>query len=223
MNESGAASVWARYGPLGGIAFAVLFTAGFFVPGITPEYDEIAKWEAYWADSGNRVRAIIGMYLMVVGLFAFLWFSRTLVARLAPQVAGRSPIASLAEAASTIFVALAMVAVMVATSIAGGVEFGDAPVPAGADLPIQFEQIAFALLLVPGCLSFAVFLAGVSELGRRTGALPPWLVWAGFVAAVLLLVAVFFIPLVLVPLWSLVAGVVLLLRDRRSPAPGLAT
>ena len=216
MNSS---SAWSRLAPWAGIAFAILFVAGFFIHGETPAGDETAEWEAHWADSGNRTQAIIGMYLMVAALFAFLWFSRGLLRRLVSSDNGSQPIASIAYSASTLFVGGVLVAVVVATSIAGSVEFGDAPVPDDADLARQFDQLAFGLLLIPGCLSAGVFIALVSELARRSQALPTWLVWAGFVVAAVQVVAVFFIPLALIPLWALVTAVVLLLRERGAAAP----
>jgi hypothetical protein len=142
--------------------------------------------------------------------------------RLTDRASDRQPLASIARAASTIFVAMALVAGVIGTTIALAVEFGDANVPESADIPIHLDQLAIAILLIPGCLSFAVFIAAIAELARRSAAFPTWLVWASFVAAVLLLFSPVFIPLVLVPLWSLVTGIVLLLRDRKDTAPAAA-
>lgn len=218
MQRVGSYNAWTRLAPWAGIVFAVLFVAGFLIHGVTPDNDDTAKWQSYWDDSGNRTQAIVGMYLMVASVFAFLWFSRSLLVRLASQDEGSQPLASIAQAASTLFAGAVLVAVVTATSIAGSVEFGDAPVPESADLSIQLDQLAFGILLIPGCLSAAVFIAIGSELARRTGALPKWLVWAGYVAAVVLLASFLFIPLVLIPIWALVTSVVLLLRDRNKTA-----
>ena len=43
----------------------------------------------------------------------------------------------------------------------------------------------------------------------RTGILPKWLGWLGFVAAVVLLFGVVFIPMIALPIWLLAASVVL--------------
>jgi hypothetical protein len=171
--------------------------------------------QTYWDDSDNRTQAIIGMYLMIAGLFAFFWFSRDLLAR----VGDHQLLRSIGQGASTLMVGTMLIAVVVGTTIAGSVEFGDANVPEGADLAIQLDQLAIGLLLVPGCLSAAVYIAVVSELARRSNALPTWLVWAGYVVAVVLLVSFLFFPLALIPLWALVTAIVLLLRSRGAEAP----
>ncbi len=218
MQPSGSTSAWSRLAPWAGIAFAVLFVAGFFIHGVTPEGDEVDEWQTYWDDSGHRTQAIIGAYLMIAGLFAFLWFARDLLGR----VGGSQLLSSIAQGASTLFVGILLIGVLIATAIAGSVEFGDAPVPEGADLAIQLDQLAFGLLLLPGCLSAAVFIGVVSELARRSDALPTWLVWAGYVVAALQLLSVLFIPLALIPLWAVVTAIVLLLRSRSAEAPAAA-
>ncbi len=218
MQPSGSTSAWSRLAPWAGIAFAILFVAGFFIHGETPDNDDAAEWQAYWDDSDNRTQAIIGAYLMILGLFAFLWFSRDLLARV-----GEHPLLrSIGQGASTLMVGTMLIAVIIGTTIAGSVEFGDATVPESADLAIQLDQLAIGLLLLPGCLSGAVFIGVVSELARRSNALPTWLVWAGYVVAVLQLVSFLFVPLALIPLWALVTAIVLLLRARSASAPAAA-
>lgn len=61
-------------------------------------------------------------------------------------------------------------------------------------------------------VGLAVLCAGLGLL--RSGVLPAWLCWAGVVVGVLQLVAFAFLPMMLVVLWVLVAGVVLLVRPR---------
>jgi hypothetical protein len=43
----------------------------------------------------------------------------------------------------------------------------------------------------------------------RTGILPKWLAWLGFVAAIVLLFAVVFLPMVALPIWVLATSIVL--------------
>jgi hypothetical protein len=69
-------------------------------------------------------------------------------------------------------------------------------------------------LLVGGCLAAAVFIASASELARQRGGWPSWVVWGGFVAAVLLIFGALFFPVVLIPLWALVVSILLLVRGQ---------
>ncbi len=52
------------------------------------------------------------------------------------------------------------------------------------------------------------------ELARENGAWPEWLVWAGFIFGALLLLGPLFFPLVLIPLWTLMTSITLLVRSR---------
>jgi hypothetical protein len=59
-------------------------------------------------------------------------------------------------------------------------------------------------------LSAAVMVALVSLQALQSAALPRWLAYAGFVVAVALLFAVFFIPMILFLLWVLAVSIVVL-------------
>ena len=71
-----------RVGPWMGIAFVVLFVAGFIIFPTPNDNKDTVKWERWWTDSGHRAGAIIGAYLMVLGLLAFVWFMWSLQRRL---------------------------------------------------------------------------------------------------------------------------------------------
>jgi hypothetical protein len=65
-----------------GIAFVVLFVAGFLMfptPGMSSHrVSNVAKWSAWWTHSNHRVLAIVAAYLMVLGALAFVWFATSL-------------------------------------------------------------------------------------------------------------------------------------------------
>jgi hypothetical protein len=201
-----------RVGAWMGIAFVVLFVVGFIVfP--TPSSNkakDTAKWQAWWNDSGHRTAAVIGAYLMVLGVLAFVWFAWSLRARL--QDRDRlGDLGGLMFTFASLFAGIAMVSGLVRASIPGAKQFGSTPVPAG-DFARQFDQIGFGLLLVAGALCAGAFVAVASLLARRSATLPGWLTTAGYVVAVLQLVAAFFLPFILFPLWVLVASILLVRR-----------
>ena len=194
-----------RVGAWMGIAFVVLFVAGAITIPMPSDNKNTGQWARWWTDSGHRAGAIVGAYLTVLGVFAFIWFASSLRDRFREG-------GGLMLTFGSIFAALALVSVMVRVSIPGAKQFGSTPVPAGGDLARQFDQIGFALLLVAGALAAGLFVGMASYLARRSGALPGWLTIAGYVVAVLQLVASFFFPFLLFLLWVLVASIVLLRR-----------
>jgi len=206
-----------RLGAWMGIAFVVLFVAGFIVfP--TPngsKAQDTAKWADWWNDSGHRVAAVIDAYLVVLGVLAFVWFAWTLRRRLQDRDLGRD-LGGLMFTFGSLFAGIAMVSALVRASIAGAKQFGNTPVPSG-DFARQFDQIGFALLLVAAALCAGIFVAIASFLARRTGALPGWLTAAGYVVGVLQLLASFFFPFILFVLWVLIASIVLVRRGSSAP------
>ncbi len=197
-----------RVGPWMGIAFVVLFVAGFIVFPTPTNGKDTAKWARWWTDSGHRTAAIIGAYLMVLGLLAFVWFMWGLNQRFRDR-------GGMMITFGTLFVTLALVSALVRAAIAGGKQFGETPVPPGADFSREFDQIGFGVLLVAGALAAGAFTATASYLARRDAILPGWLTMAGYVVAALQLVASFFFPFLLFPLWVLIVSIVLLRRASR--------
>jgi hypothetical protein len=190
-----------------GIVSVVLFVAGF-ITFPTPDNDKhTAEWIRWWTDSGHRAGALIGAYLMVLGLLAFIWFASSLRDRLGEG-------SGLMLTFGSIFAAVALVSVVVRTSVAGARQFGDVPVPTTGDFARQFDQIGMGLLLVAGALSAGLFVVLASYLASRTGVLPGWLCVAGYVVGALQLAAALFFPFALFFLWVLIASIVLVSRSR---------
>ena len=200
-----------RVGTWMGIAFVVLFVAGFGAIPTPSNNKNTAQWAQWWNDSGHRAGAIVGAYLMVLGALAFVWFASSLRDQFGEG--GR-----LMFTFGSMFAVIAVVSIMVRVSIPGAKQFGSTPLPAGGDLPRQFDQIGYAMLLVAGALAAGLFVGMASHLARRSGALPGWLTVAGYVVAVLQLAASLFFPFLLFLLWVFVASIVLM-RRRRIGAP----
>jgi hypothetical protein len=198
-----------------GIVFVVLFVAGFMVFTTPDSNKDTAKWERWWNDGGHRAGAVVGAYLMVLAVLAFVWFMWSLHRRVG---GGGSVPAGMMATFGSIFAGLVLVSALTRAAIPGGKVFGSTPVPVSPDLARQFDNIGFALLLVAGAISAGAFLAVASYLARVSDALPGWLTIAGFVVAVLQLAAGLFFPFILFVLWVLVASIVLLRRESRAPA-----
>jgi hypothetical protein len=111
----------------------------------------------------------------------------------------------------TVFVAVALVSVLVRAAVPGGKVFGSVPLPSG-DLARQFDNLAMGVLLLPGAIFAGAFTATASYSARQDALLPGWLTIAGYVVAVLQLAGGLFLPFVLFLLWMLVVSIVLLRR-----------
>jgi hypothetical protein len=203
-----------------GIAFVVLFVAGFLMfatPNTTSNRaSNVAKWDTWWTVSSHRTTAIIGAYLMVLGALAFVWFASSLQQRLRERSDGMMMVGF-----AWLFAALALTSALIRAAIPGGWVFGRLTMP-GGDLPAQLDNIGQGLLLVAGALSAGAFVAAACHAARRSVVFPVWLTGAGYVVAVLQVAGALFLPFALFPLWVLVASVVLLTRDAKFTAGSMA-
>ncbi len=78
-----------------------------------------------------------------------------------------------------------------------------------ADLVRFVPQLGLPILLIGGALSAAVFLVVISRAGQRSATIPAWFAILGYAAAVAMLGGVFFVPKILLPIWSIAAAFVL--------------
>jgi hypothetical protein len=203
-----------RAGMLSGVAFALLLFFGVSsMISSTPDTSHksasvVSKlWATWAADSGHRNSVIIGGFLTVLAAIALVWFASALRARVAP---GNSPLMGFAVLAAG-GVAASTVGPL---AITGGHAFGDDPVPTDGNVIWFVFSLAFPALMVVAGLAIAAFIATIAVAGR--GTLPMWLIVFGWLAAVAAVFSVEFLPLIVVVLWFLTAGIYGALR----PAAG---
>jgi hypothetical protein len=192
--------------PTSAVLFAVLFVVGLITVGGAPDTENKTAAEIMKTFRDEKGGAVLSAYFLVLAGMFFLPVAWAMVRRVA---AGLTELAeSLARTAAVLFVGLLFVASTVFASLAGAVVFGgmdDPPVLLVRYIP----QIGFGLLLIAGALSAGLFLMIVGRAGQVSGAIPGWFVALTFVAAVAMLGGVAFIPMALLPMWALGAGVVL--------------
>jgi hypothetical protein len=201
-----------RAGGIAAIVFAVLFVVGFLLVSDTPDGDESnLKWVRYFADSDNRRMIVIGAIVLALAAVAFLVFLGVLRERLRGAAPGAEWVGTTAFASGLLFVAMLAVAALGAGSVSASVEFGDAPVVRDADVLRTFESLGIGALVLFGAAAAGLLIITTSIAGGRAALLPRWLVVAGYIAGVIVLLGgLFFIPLVLFVLWMLVVGIVML-------------
>jgi len=201
-----------RWAPLGGIIFVVLLVIGTGLLGDHPDPDapeqEITD---YLADSGNHTRNIIGAYLWVLAGIGFVWFLTHLRGVLRSAEGGSGTLSNLGFGAGLVFTALLMASGPVIAAVAGAVEFRDAPVT-DPDFVRVLPQMGYGMLLLGGGFTAIVLVLTTSVISLQTSVFPQWLAWLGVVAAIVLLFAVIFLPMVALLVWVLAVSIVLLMR-----------
>ena len=211
-------------GPVSGVLFAILLVAGVLLMNSSTPADDDPDDEfiQFYDDSGNRIEQIVAAYLLAGAGLAFLWFLNHLRRRLT-MAAGVDWLGGLMAGSGVIFVALLFAAATAWVIISGSLEFGSTEIEQiDPSLMRILPQMGFGLLLIFGALSAALCITAASWAIIRTGALPSWLAWLGFLAAVALIFAVIFLPLIALPIWAVAASVALWM-DRGETRPAAAT
>lgn len=204
----------ARWGAIFGVLFVAGLLAGFVAFDLPGHDDGDDRVTAFYADGGNRARVMLGAACFGVAGLSFLGFAACLAAVTTSRDRD-GHLASLILAGATAFMVLlfAAAAAQVPT-YALSIDAFDEPESqlTRATIPhIGWSLMLFAFLaagLVCACASQAIL---------RSGTLPRWLAYTGFATAALMVVAIFFMPIFALPLWTLAAAVALWRVDQSSP------
>jgi hypothetical protein len=208
-----------RWADMAGIGFVVLLVVGALMAFTSQpnfkKHDSPAtiaeKIFKVYHSSGDRAVIIIGAYLMVLSALALIWFAVGLRGRLV--AAGHSP-----EAGRLVlgFAGLGAVAISVSAlamaTISGSYVFGNEPLPTNADAIRVIDDLGPGVLLVIFGLSAAALIATVTIVDWKGGLLPRWLSRAGIIGVLAAVLAVVFVPLILVMAWFLAVAIVGLRR-----------
>ena len=203
-----------RFGLLAGALAAVLWTVGVFVlegagnPSGPPNGGEIAE---FYRD--DRVAILIAATLHGLGGVLFLWFVSAL--RSVLDAAG-SPrwLATAMLVGGT--AGGAMMLLLTGGQSTGATTDAELVTP---DTAIVFWRLAHGVF-VAAELALAVFLGALSILALRRLVFPRWLGWFGLVVTILLLIPPigWAALLFLLPIWLIIASVVLWRRPASAPS-----
>ncbi|MDT9698578.1 hypothetical protein [Streptomyces sp. P17] len=202
---------------IAGIASGVLMLVALLVtysdsPDIE-DSDWLRETVAYYRDGDNLDLAEGMAVMLLLAMLLFLWFLGAL-ARLAGN---RS---HLVLAGGTVYAALLMIATLTGSIYAITANNTES-------FPVGPETAAVAVLLLD--MSYAGFIAAMAaaavllftlwRVSVTTRAVPAWLGWCAFVIAVLSLAGPFtaWVTVLLMAVWTLLAGVLLVLRGPAGP------
>ena len=206
-----------RAAAVAGLAFALLFAASLLLLRNQPAGDSTATEirDFYLGGHSSRV-ALVGVYLVPFAGIAFLWF----IAVIRNMIADREDrfFATVFLGSGLLFVAMMFIAAGVGGALLSAVKFQHEPLPS-ADSVVVVRSFAFGFLFIYAMRMAAVFMIVVSTIAMRLGVFPRWLVVAGYVAALVLILNVSYTDtLILVfPAWVAAVSLVIL-RAGRPPA-----
>jgi hypothetical protein len=157
----------------------------------------------YYRDSGNRDQIIVGWFLVIIGVFGFLWFLSSLRLFMR-RVDADGFLTTLAGVGGAVYAALTLAGVGLQTAVKTMSDdtFQDRVYPG----LIHASDDAGYVLHATGDIGAAALMIAATLAAWRAGRVPAWAGWAGVVAGVLAIFSIFFFPQILIALWLLVAG-----------------
>jgi hypothetical protein len=162
---------------------------------------------------------IVAAYILIAAGLVFLWFLSCLRSRLRAAEGDVGTLSTLTFAAGVVFVGLLAVGALALAAVPASISFAENRVPTGADTVQTAQSLGWGAILVGGMLSAAVMIFTTSILTLRTGALPKWSAWVGFLAAIALLFAVIWIPQIALLIWALCISGAMLARPAVTAQP----
>lgn len=208
-----------------GIAFVVLFLVGIFMNvgnspdttgGKETDATAAAKYVSSLASSSTRAHLLVAAYVLIVAAIAFVWFTNVLRALIT------SPTTARLVSSLGIFGAMAIAAgAMLSVTPAGVVSLGNEPPYSGQVARALMDLLVPFVLIVFGLVSAAI--AGVVAVDvTRSRALPRWVGYTGWLAALGGVFAVLFEPFALTLLWFLALAITGLVRPPRTVSASVA-
>src|SRR5436190_10733663 len=198
--------------PIAGVLAAITFVVGMVFSSDGPDdKDTDAQVIAWWADHGHRIEHVIGTFVLAFcGLF-ILWFASGLRQRLRAAEGPGGRLTNVAFGGAILLVGSLWVGGSLLGAIPAAQELGNEPALHTADVARFVASGGYVAILIFGAFGAIALIDATSVAVRRTGILPAWFAWLGYVASVVLLFGAVFVPMVALPIW-LVAGSVILFR-----------
>jgi hypothetical protein len=215
-NGSTTTNRWARWEPLTGIGFVVLFAAGMLTNNGLKDNATNLKWLQYYASSGNQVRLLVSGFLLVLASMCLVVFITSLWSRIAAarRPHATSPLPLVAAGVGAAGIALGGV---FSATVPGAMIFGQLRLPS-ADILRLSSDLSFPAIAVAGMFGVALALAGTAVLAKGAGLFGKRFAIIGVAVGVITLFSFAFVPMVVTLIWFLVVSIMLLRRYGRNVA-----
>lgn len=209
----------ARWAPLSGIVFVVLWIATVALTDSPDTGDSDGKILAYYAKHSNRVQHWVAFFLVAVALFFFLWFLSSVRSRLAAAEGGPGRLTAVATTAGVVFVTILTLGAVTEFSFVATIS-DTSRFHADANTIRLLQDLAY-IFFVLSLFAAAAFVWAISMLGWRTGALPRWLAGLGSFVGATCFVGFTGIPGAILAAWLLlVSGYLAWNRLQPEPVAG---
>jgi hypothetical protein len=209
---------WNRWGPLAGALGVVCFIVAIAVYGNGPSSsDSDGRIVAYFAKSSNQTKYIVAFYFFFAAFLLMLVFLASLRAVLveAEGAPGRLTALAYAGGVASAVLLLAANAFLAAPAITAR----DTNKFVLNPNTYRFINDTGYVFFITGVMAAVLMVVATSLIALRTGVFPRWFAWIGFLVAVTLVVAFFFVPVFILWGWILVASGYMLLSARQTPRP----
>ena len=211
----------ARWSPLSGVVFAVLFVVSTAmydrIPGLSDSDESIVE---YYEDSGNQLRLQVAYLVLTLAAVFFVWYVGTLSAGVRRVEGASSALSRIVLVSGAAYVTLTLVGVVAVEMIADvGDDTNAFHVDPNTTRLFTDAYYTYVFETALPLVAPLVFATSLAFLRARSG--PRWLAWAGFVVAAACLVGFLGAPLGLFLLWIAATSISMLRRP--APAPATAT
>ena len=213
----------ARWAPLGGILYVVLFVIGIIVmfDGEPGSEASPAKVMAYYAKSSHRDKIAIAWIIAGLGVFFFLWFLSSLRQVVRRLEGDDGFLTGLTTIGGAIYATLAFAALALNMGIRTMSDdtYHHTVYPG---LIHAADDASYVLHATGGAGASAMIIAATIA-GMRARAIPAWAGWLGVIAGILALGSIIFFPQAAIGIWILVVSGGLFIRGMRGQTPAPAT
>ena len=210
-----AATLTAILGAVFGVLTLLALWLHSTIPGARAEDRQLID---YYEAGDNRLPVLVGLYIMPFAGIAFIWFMVALRGWIT-AVAHRVDVllSNVQLVSGIVFLTLFFAAGASSGVMAASVEFSDGVID--PEVARMFPAFGSTLFIVFAARMAAMFVITTTSIGRGSGALPKWFVWAGYLVGLFLLLSATLQPLLFLvfPIWTLVLSALLLLRARQLP------
>jgi hypothetical protein len=206
----------ARWAPLSGVVFVVLWLITFFAFGddAGESNSDILSW---YADSGNHDKQLASFFLILAATMFFLWFASTLRGWLADAEGKAGSMTALGYGAALVAGVMWTIAGVFFMAISFTASDSDEFV-VDPNTARVFDNAGYAIWF-SGTTIAALLVFATALLALRSGFLPKWLAWVSFVVALTMLVSFAFLPFLIFLGWILVVSILLAWKPVGTEAP----
>jgi hypothetical protein len=196
-----------------GLGCSYLLAIVLLGPLLGSSADASTAFTDHHADDFNRLRDLVGSFALLVAAGSLVWM--VVAARTETSTLIGSPLRDLTAAVAVVTASVLVVASALLITVPATTAIGELTDDPGIDPTVQagIAQAGTVVLLVAAlCLALSTVL--LARLGRRSGAVPRWIVVTAWATAVTLALGVTVVLLVPFGAWAIAVGLVWTIEPR---------